>query len=202
MTVDPSDAGLAEFVIKTGLAGLRKLGRLGTCRQINAMQDEITWCLSRLDLNPLPPRYKIWLRDMDESYLSYDKDFDQYRLDASLVMSYKKREDSGPRDAWLHTLLGHRSEDPIFEPGCQLQFSCDVCMTDWGYLLWDRAKLDWHSMGKMPSTEEMLKVSRDVSVTTEKFYSTDWGRGKFQCEGCSWAKRNAAVRKARLMKLI
>ncbi|KAI0897123.1 hypothetical protein F4806DRAFT_495633 [Annulohypoxylon nitens] len=171
---DPSNSQIAQFVIQKGLAQLRQLGQ---SNERDLVQDELTKYLEQVHRSSLPPRTETWLRDMDEVYLPFIAEVNEFRLDARKTLSFREWEDSGPRDAWLHTLLDHRVIDPIFEPGVNLQFSCEECMTKWGVMFWDRSKLLWHSQNTMPTTEDMVKASKDETMSVDDFWETSWGRG-------------------------
>ncbi|KAI1205848.1 uncharacterized protein F4807DRAFT_464310 [Annulohypoxylon truncatum] len=190
LTIHPDEAMLGQFVIQKGLVGLRELEiRPGW---IGAVQNRIAEFSGSLQMNTLPLRTEIWMKGMDEFWMPYDQDFDEVGLNATIPMNWSDEEDSGPRDAWLHTLLENRVYDKIFRAGYFLQFSCEPCMTRWGFVFWDRAKLEWHSQETMPTAEQMMDVAGDTFLPREIFQFAEWGRQGGICPGCVWSARVSA----------
>jgi hypothetical protein len=69
----------------------------------------------------------------DKTWLTGDADVGYLDV-VSLLSKYGDLDfDSGPVDAWLHTIGQALSEDVIFEPCEQVveQFPCERCLTHW-----------------------------------------------------------------------
>ncbi|KAI1443657.1 hypothetical protein F5Y02DRAFT_428490 [Annulohypoxylon stygium] len=126
----------------------------------------------------------------DEFWVSYDVRADRVRLEPSYMLDkwYQDVEDTGPQDSWLHTLLENRVYDESFKSGFEIQFSCESCMTQWGYVFWDREKMDYHSKYSMPTSKEMLKIAKQApSLPHDTFHALAWGRQSGICHGCPWS---------------
>ncbi|KAI0889568.1 uncharacterized protein GGS22DRAFT_182911 [Annulohypoxylon maeteangense] len=175
----------AQFVIDKGVPGLWEL------RTDNAgrVETQIKDFLDNRIFNTLPPRGEITMRGMDEYWLDRDEVVDEVSLDATYLLNFYDDEDIGPRDSWIHTLLENRIYHRIFRSGYFQQFSCESCMTKWGYIFWDRSKLEWHSSNTMPSGEEMVKVAVDAVLQHDTFRRAEWGRQKGVCTNCTWSTR-------------
>ncbi|KAI2471275.1 hypothetical protein F4781DRAFT_440703 [Annulohypoxylon bovei var. microspora] len=171
---------LGQFVIHKGLARLR------ACEtEISTTQDPVTEFANALFFNTSPLKEIVWMPGMDEFWLGEDED--TVTLDTIDLLSRYEEEDSGPQDAWLHTLLENRIDDPIFYEGHFTQFECEACMTVWGFVFWDRAKLDWYSQNDMPTTDEMLDAAEDTLMSRENFRQSAWGRTGGYCTGWPWS---------------
>ncbi|KAK7751724.1 hypothetical protein SLS62_006385 [Diatrype stigma] len=110
----------------------------------------------------------IWLEDVGGNT----------SLDATAIVDRYPESESGPRDAWLHTLLQNDVEDPMFEECSILYFACNYHAARWGYAFWDRARLNTMAGGTLPTTAQMLAVS-DVQVPTDDFiFYTNFRREK------------------------
>ncbi|KAI1452530.1 hypothetical protein F4805DRAFT_462682 [Annulohypoxylon moriforme] len=183
VAIDFGDDLLAQYVIFNGLAELLRL-KTGFYRSV---EHEIIKFRNSLEEHALPPRTEIWMQGMDEYWLSRDDLWDEVSLDVTGLLGMYEEDDTGPRDAWIHTLLENRKYHVIFREGYNRQFSCETCMTKWGFIFWDRAKLEWHSSGTMPTAKQMVEVTGDTKVSTEFFRRQEWGRQRGICQPfCAW----------------
>ncbi|KAI1086328.1 hypothetical protein F5B19DRAFT_169033 [Rostrohypoxylon terebratum] len=179
---------LGQFAISKGVAGLVKL-QTGQHGLVEQCLEEF---FDKAQYNVLVPRHELWMQGMDAFWLPHDAQADMVGLDPSDKLDSwgSDAEDTGPQDSWLHTLLENRVYNEIFKAGFELQFSCEPCMTEWGYIFWDRAKLEWHSKNCMPTGKEMLAIAKEADpLSTDTFHDRAWGRHSGICPGCPWSAR-------------
>lgn len=118
-------------------------------------------------------RSQVPFRCRDKDWLLQIREQGTIRLTIHQILSRYEDTDTGPQEAWLHTLLdglfGLNEEDgPDDEEDEELRlccmFCCERCMTHWGFVFWDRDKLLWHSHWYMPTLEEMVDGSEGLQV--------------------------------------
>lgn len=85
------------------------------------------------------------------------------------VLARYPEADSGPRDAWLHTLLQTHADEDMFDAGSRDCFKCDHHAAGWGYAYWDRQRLELIARGTLPTTEEMLSTC-NIQLPAEEFF--------------------------------
>ena len=102
----------------------------------------------------------------------------------NLLRRYQEAE-SGPQDAWLHTLLQPHVDDVMFINGADGCFQCDHHATLWGFVFWDRQRLDAITKGTLPTTVQMNAVSNFSLETEEMLFHARLRQDKLTCS-CSF----------------
>lgn len=166
---------LRAFVSNEGLAALHRLeAKGGECRTHGALKKfrSLAQNWSNRDL---------WYGVHDTMWLPPFGPLTN--TDTTAVLDKYPESESGPRDAWLHTLLQVHADDELFDAGSRSCFRCDKHATQWGYAFWDRDRLSAIAGVALPTTEEMVDVGISMmGVQTDEmlFYS------KFRKEkGCT-----------------
>ena len=151
---------LRTFVLSKGLVELQALEIKGT----KALADSVT-SFSCLDLHPISyPR-------SDSIYLVSQGIYTWFGT-RHIVNRYPD-DDPGPCDTWMHTLLQCHTYQAIFEPGRYGIFKCGATAIDWGFVFWDRHRIDTIARHPIPTSEEMIAAcsqqrayTRDVDERT------------------------------------
>lgn len=166
---------LRAFVSNEGLTALSRLEGLG---EHCATQSAIVQFHGRAQNWT---RTDLWYGVHDTMWLQPMGQLTSF--DTTDIIDQYPEPDSGPRDAWLHTLLQTHADMAMFHAGARLCFKCDHHATQWGYALWDRERLNHIAQGGLPTTQQMVDVGIGmVGLETDEmmFYS------KFRKEkGCT-----------------
>ena len=142
------------------------------CAVTDAVDEFEDWAVG---YNMVDPWYAIH----DTTWLEKVGPFSNFNVQD--VIDQYPESDSGPRDAWLHTLLQPVSNDPMFDRGAEDYFSCEIHADHRGWAFWDRKRLDEISNGSMPTTKKMLSVSTFQLETAEVLFYARLRRPKTSC---------------------
>ncbi|KAI0380424.1 hypothetical protein F5Y04DRAFT_281808 [Hypomontagnella monticulosa] len=172
----PPDSMLGRFVAQKGLITMREYE---DHESTNIHLDEFY----RGWEYPFGNRKTALFESHDQSWLNRNMSDDMISLDISHVLSKyaEEGEDSGPIDGWLHALLRSFIKHPILRPGRKGMFRCERCMTEWGFVFWDREKLEYNTRNTMPTTEEMMRISSRAKVHITQFLRISEGRDNRAC---------------------
>ncbi|CAJ2510487.1 Uu.00g132960.m01.CDS01 [Anthostomella pinea] len=173
---------LTRFMINRGLIELKRLEKDGDVQATQEAVDRYGRQRAR------GCKEEAWHKGGDALW-RYDVG-PHVSLNVEHIFSAYADDDSGPRDIWLYTLAMMHSEDPMFRDSDDHMFRCDRCTSYWGFVFWDRAKLDWHTHRcYFPETSEMLEGIADLAVGRAQFRRWNRGREVAECrsdilDGC------------------
>ena len=171
---------LRSFILDKGLIRLRDLESKGTDHLLTAFRR-----FNQLDWRRL--RSRVCHYHPDTLYLP--RSGPRCILDVSQVLTCFPEDDSGPQDAWMHTLLQNHIRSDIFRTGAQYIFSCGMHDTQWGFVFWDRQRLDELPGGPFATGKEMQEVSeghRVYHLEVDAFTSHRNGNGSCYCRRLIW----------------
>ncbi|KAI1413778.1 hypothetical protein F5Y13DRAFT_188748 [Hypoxylon sp. FL1857] len=129
-------------------------------------------------LSDAPMRREAWFSNDDEPWLEKNPVNGDVSLNAEPIFARYPEDDSGPRDAWLQTLLFISTEDPALHSHQHMNnyLGCETCLTLSGFVFLDRAKLDTYSGGLLQTTDYMVNASSDMWIIVELLRFHTWGR--------------------------
>lgn len=148
---------LCEFVSNEGLVALKTLeGRgkdCGTACALKQLQTKGQMFSAR----------ELWYVLHDSMWIEDSRmDIDLNPI-ADIINKYPEA-DSGPRDAWAHTLLqadllqSHMNHETMFINGARSAFRCGHQACQWGFAYWDRKRLEIIARDPLPTTEQMISA--------------------------------------------
>lgn len=134
-------------------------------------------------------REESWLPIQDEAWLLRNPHTNNWSLEVDHIANKYRESDEGPMAAWYRTLLDRNIDDVVLN-GSESTVACETCLTKWGFVFWDRQKLDWHSDNRLVSYEQMAILATGVSVDNIDLRRNTWGRERGLCD-CErpWSER-------------
>ncbi|KAI0020638.1 hypothetical protein F4780DRAFT_357328 [Xylariomycetidae sp. FL0641] len=129
---------------------------------------------------------------------AYARDAIWFRTGINIVMSrpinyHTDGTDAGPAEAWYHTLIQDKLEDPQLTQGQERIFYCGRCMAEFGFVFWDHQRLDMIAKGQMPDMPTLREIAVVDKDTFIHFLFNEGARAHqfFHHRDCQYAEESS-----------
>jgi hypothetical protein len=179
-----SNGVISSFVLDQGLMKLYQFEKQGQAGRTQPTRQALAeFKKLRRDRSSRIAAYHVshdalWLVDPTN-------DFQYLSLDVGFLFRVYKEEETGPAEAWYHTLLQAHSEHLILEDAANGPFKCQRCMNEFGYMFWDHQRLD-HSVryNPFPTLDILRTASTGLIINRDELSEGTWGRAQSRDDIC------------------